>query len=185
MPRIRPTPPDVRRRYRDQLPPGQRRAFDRLARLIDAPEGNLSWHHAVGGLVGLLRPEKSHGSGWARGLARALGPSDGLLSRCRRFRRLYPEPEDLERFKALGVSWTPVWLTLAVPDRETRHKLLRLAVAGRRADRPLRLAAQQRSPSNRRGVEGRRPKAFPAQRPGMSDARRTSGTPGKGHVAAG
>jgi hypothetical protein len=106
MPRIRPTSPDVRRRYRDHLPPRQRRAFDRLARLIDAPEGDLAWHHAVGHLVGLLRPQEGHGSGWARGLAQALGPSDGLLSRCRRFRRLYPEPEDLGRLEALGATWT-------------------------------------------------------------------------------
>src|SRR5262249_50939006 len=81
VPRIRPTPHDVRRRYRDQLAPGQRRAFDRLSRLIDAPRGDLAWHHAVGGLVGLLRAEESHGSGWARGLAQALVPSDGLLAR--------------------------------------------------------------------------------------------------------
>jgi hypothetical protein len=69
------------------------------------------------------------------------------------------------RIQALGVSWTQVWLTLAVPGRHQRHALLRLAVAGHWTDRQLRLTAQQLFPSNRRGVGGRRPKAFPAHGP--------------------
>jgi hypothetical protein len=63
------------------------------------------------------------------------------------------------------VGWTQVWLTLAVPGRRQRHALLRQAVAGRWTDRQLRLTIQQRYPSNRRGVGGRRPKAFPAHGP--------------------
>jgi hypothetical protein len=58
-----------------------------------------------------------------------------------------------------------VWLTFAVSGRRQRHALLRRAVAGRRTDRQLRLTAQQRYPSNRRGVGGRRPKAFPGHGP--------------------
>jgi hypothetical protein len=154
--KIQPTPRDVRRRYRQTLPGlWQRRAFDELGRLVDSPRDDLPWHHRVGELVGRLRPERWRGTRWTAGLAEALGPSPQLLAKARRFAQLYPTRQDVAKLEAMGVNWTRLYFSFAVPNKRDRHALLREAVSERWPDQQLRFTVQQRFPSRRRGVGGR------------------------------
>jgi hypothetical protein len=153
--KIQPTPEAVRQKYRDQLPGRkQQRAFDALVRLIDHPQDDLAWHHEVGIRVGILRPGHRRGSHWSGRLAEALGPSRELLEKSLRFTELYGE-EDIPALEGMGVNWTRLYFSFAVPDREARHALLREAIANRWSDADLRLTVQERFPSKRRGVGGR------------------------------
>ena len=92
MPRIKSAADRQRQRYREQLAAGQRPAFDRLTRLVDAPRSDLRWYHAVGALVRKLLPAagRRRGAGALAGLAQALGPCPSLLQKAARFAQLYP-----------------------------------------------------------------------------------------------
>jgi hypothetical protein len=154
--KIKPTPRDVRRRYRRALPGArQRRDFDELGRLIDSPRDDLPWHHRVGELVGRLRPERWRGTRWTRRLAEALGPSRDLLAKTRLFAALYPSREDVQELEAMGVNWSRLYFSFSVPDKRDRHALLREAVSERWPDQQLRFTVQERSRSRRGGVGGR------------------------------
>jgi hypothetical protein len=154
--KIEPTPEAVRQKYRQTLPgPNQQHAFDALARLIDDPKDDLAWHHAVGVLAGRLRPEQPRGTNWVRQLAEALGSSKELLAKSLRFTELYPGEEDVEALVKMGVNWTRLYFSFAVPDQEERHALIREAVAKNWSDGDLGFAVQQRYPSKRVGVGGR------------------------------
>ena len=167
MAKIQPTSGDVRRRYRETLPgPRQQSAFDELGRLIDSPRDDLAWHHRVGQLVGRLRPQGPRSSQWARGLAKALGPSPEWLAKARRFAELYPSQEDVRELEAMGVNWTRLYFAFAVPGRRDRHALLRRAVRERWTDQRLRFTVQQRSHSKRGGRRGPAAAAGHQPRPG-------------------
>jgi hypothetical protein len=154
--RIQPTSDALRQKYRQTLPgPKQHQAFDALARLIDDPRDDLAWHHAVGVRVAKLRPDQPHGTRWVPQLAEALGPSKELLAKSLRFTELYPGEEDIAALVKMGVNWTRLYFSFAVPDRTERHALLDEAVAKRWSDTDLRFAVQQRFHSKRRGVGGR------------------------------
>jgi hypothetical protein len=156
MARIQQTTGDVRQKYRQTLPgPKQQKAFDALARLIADPRDDLAWHHAVGLCVQRLRPEQTRGTNWSGKLAEALGPSKELLEKSLRFTELYPEDKDVQPMVQMGVNWTRLYFSFAVPDEKARHTLLREAVANNWSDADLRFAVQQRYPSKRRGVGGR------------------------------
>jgi hypothetical protein len=154
--KIQPTSKAVRRRYRETLPgPEQQSAFDELGHLIDSSRDDLAWHHRVGQLVLRLRPEGPRGSQWVLGLAEALGPSPGWLAKARRFPELYPARQDVRELEAMGVNWSRLYFSFAVPDKRDRHALLRRAVHERWPDQQLRFTVQQRFPSKRGGVGGR------------------------------
>jgi hypothetical protein len=156
MARIQPTAGAVRQKYRQTLPgPKPQHAFDALASLIDDPRDDLAWHHAVGVHVGRLRPDQPHGTHWLRQLAEALGPSKELLAKSSRFTELYPGKAYFAVLEEMGVNWTRLYFSLAVPDEKARHALLREAVAKNWSDEDLRFAVQQRYPSKRRGIGGR------------------------------
>ena len=166
MAKIQPTSRDVRRRYRETLPgERQRQAFDELGHLIDSPRDDLPWHHRVGELVGRLRPERWRGTRWTRRLAKALGPSPQLLVKTRRFTQLYPTRQDVAKLEAMGVNWTRLYFSFAVPNKRDRHALLRRAVRERWSDQQLRFTVQQRFPSKRRGVGGRPRREFSSHGP--------------------
>jgi hypothetical protein len=166
MAKIQLAPEEVRREYRASLrQPGQRAAFDRLVRLLSDPRDSLAWHHEVGTLVRQFRPEDPRGTQWSRKLADALGPSPELLEKSLRLTELYPTTEDFQELEGMGVNWTRLYFSFVVADREDRHALLRQAVRERWTDRQLRLTIQQRYPSKRRGVGGRKRRAVTGHGP--------------------
>jgi hypothetical protein len=157
---------EVRREYRASLrQPGQCAAFDRLVRLLTDPRDSLAWHHEVGRLVGQFRPEDPRGTRWSRKLADALGPSPELLEKSLRFAELYHTTEDFQELEGMGVNWTRLYFAFVIKDPEARHALLREAVNEGWSDKDLRLTIQQRYPSNRRGVGGRRRRAVQSHGP--------------------
>jgi hypothetical protein len=164
--KITPTSAAVRRRYRNDLTQeGHKRAFDDLAKLIDAPQDTLAWHHQMGRLVGQLRPENPRGTQWSRKLAQALGPSPELLEKSLRFAKEYPTKKELGILEGMGVNWTRLYFSFVVEDRAQRHALLQEALREHWSDKTLRLTIQERYPSNRRGVGGRKRKAVTGHGP--------------------
>jgi hypothetical protein len=65
----------------------------------------------------------------------------------------------------MGVNWTRLYFSFVVAEREDRHALLREAVSEGWSDKDLRLTIQQRYPSNRRGVGGRKRRAVQSHGP--------------------
>jgi hypothetical protein len=154
MAKIRPPSPDKTRQYRGKLPSNQRRPFDALVRLIDAPRGDLPWHHEVGRLAGQLRSEPAPGTTWSD-LAEALGLSEEVLQKSMRFAWEYPAPKDFQELEEAGVDWTRLYIAFAVRDRQKRHALLRRAARENWPNPRLRAAIQQRFPTGRVGIGGR------------------------------
>jgi hypothetical protein len=72
-----------------------------------------------------------------------------------RFHKEYPVAGDVRELKKMGVDYTRVSLSLAVPDRDRRHALLREAQDQDWLAQQLRFELQRRFPGPRRGSGGR------------------------------
>jgi hypothetical protein len=148
-----------RENFRGELPPGQRRAFDKLATLMASPQEDMAWHHAVGGLVALLLPPEFRERGrvrWLEALARVFGRDVSRLQKSLRFHEEYPTEEELHQLERMGVTWSQVYLTLPIADRKERHRFLREVVEQDWRQPRLRDELRGRYQTGRHGVGGRK-----------------------------
>jgi hypothetical protein len=163
MPRSKKPSGQARRRFLHDLPAELQRPFDELVGYVANPPDGLRWYHQLGILVRRLRGAGGdagplRGAGGFKALSDAVGVADSLLRKAARFADLYPRKRDLREVTDLRVDWTRLWLSFCVAGREERHALLRQAVAGGWDQDTLRFEVQQRHPTGRRGVGGRKPK---------------------------
>ena len=157
---IKPSSNQARQKHRARLSQGMDQDnFDRLAKLMDAPQNDLAWHHDVGKLVKRLHPRNHRGTECLINLARALGPSVASLQKSLRFVVLYPDRQGLKDLQLIGINWTRLHLSFPIKDMKARHNLLRQAVKEQWTDGRLRMEVQQVTNSPRRGVGGRPPKS--------------------------
>jgi hypothetical protein len=160
VPKIKPAPATQRHAYRKTLAPDRRPVFDELAGLIDQPRLKLDWYHRVGQLTNKLCPfdEKGYyGSRWIIALVEALGPSSGVFYKAAQFATLYPKKKELQLLKNHGVEWSRLKLSFSIKDPSNRLALLTKALKDEWTIGRFHFEVQQRHPSIRRGLGGRRP----------------------------
>src|SRR5947209_1081216 len=110
------------------LTPRARRAFDALRRHLDAPDKSLHWHHRCGRLVrALFAADRNRSRGR---LARALGISWSSAGHHARLAVDYDRAA-VARLQRLGMTWGPLRLLSAVPDKADRDRLVETAARER------------------------------------------------------
>ena len=159
MPKIKPASKADRKAIRDKLPTAEdKKAFKELGGLIDAKEDSLDWQYKVGCLVRRLC------SGDSAPLTReqlkaGLGPSPSLFQKAARFAELY-EAKEIPGLEEQGFTWTLLYYSFAIPNKEDRHTLLATAIKEKWDIDKLRKKIKKHIGSNRRGAGGRKPKTI-------------------------
>jgi hypothetical protein len=165
--KIKPTSQAVRQRFRRSLNPTQQQAFDDLCQQLDRPASDLGYYHEVGRLVDSLIPPTKQARGgirWLKNPAAALGPCLAFFQKALRFYNEYPAKTDVAALQNMGVDWTMLYVTFAVPLAK-RQDFLRQALAKQWSIDDLRFEVQRRFTKSRHGAGRKRGKKLRAHGP--------------------